>query len=250
VTQTKFRRVEGVTNADISNVWDRLAPTRYHDVTTGRDRSYTEVLFPLVEDFLRNQVGGKLMDAGCGVGFVSRAASRYFESVDAIDLSPISISIAKEENYSKNVRYHISSIENFCREGTKYDALISSMVLMDCLDHKTFLNSCCSVLKPGARMMFTLCHPFFWPRYWGFERYSWFAYNSEIAIESNFKTSSTGLSGSKTIYFHRPISAYVNALFSGQASITSVREVSGLSVNSRILDRFPRYLAIEAVRIS
>jgi SAM-dependent methyltransferase len=244
----KFRRIGDVTNADISDIWDRLAPSRYWHVKTGKDRSYTEVLFPLVEDFIKKHGGGKLIDAGCGVGFVSRAASRYFESVDAIDLSLTSISIAREENHAKNVRYHTGSIENFSQGGIKYDALVSSMVLMDCLDHRAFLDSCVAMLKPGARMMFTLCHPFFWPRYWGFEKYSWFVYNSEIAIESNFRTSSTGLSDSKTIYFHRPISAYINALSSGRASIVGVREVSGLSVNSRILDRFPRYLAIEAVR--
>lgn len=248
MTIKKFRRMKGVTSADVSRIWDVLASKRYEDIASGKDRSYTEVLLPLVENFIRRQDGSSLLDAGCGVGFATQVASNQFEHIDAIDLSPESISIARNMNSHNNVTYHISSIEDFPRKHSGYDALVSSMALMDCVDYKRFVSSCCDLVKPGGRMLFTLCHPFFWPRYWGFEKYSWFNYNSEIAIEANFQTSFTGPSEEKTIYFHRPVSAYINALSSGRAKILSIKEVSGLSVRSATLNRFPRYLAIEAIR--
>lgn len=244
----RFRKVDLVSASQVSRTWDKLAAIRFDDIASGKDRSYTEVLLPLVEDFSKRSAGGKLLDVGCGVGFASRVASSYFETVDAIDPSPVSISIAKRENFADNINYQTSSIEEFRPEGSQYDSLISSMVLMDCVDHDEFLRSCCRAVKPGSQMVFTLCHPFFWPRYWGFEKYSWFSYNSESAIESNFRTSTTGISSETTIYFHRPISAYLNSLLSAGASIKSIREISGISVRSRVLNKFPRYMVIEAVK--
>jgi ubiquinone/menaquinone biosynthesis C-methylase UbiE len=242
---TKFQKVEDVQISDVAKIWDALAPVRYHDIDSGNDRSYTEVLLPLLEEFSAKTSGSKLVDAGCGVGFGSKVAARYFKTVDAIDLSKASIALAKTKNSAPNIRYLHSSVEDFSKEHNGYDALISSMVLMDCPDSKGFLKACHGLVKPGGSMIFTLCHPFFWPRYWGFEKYGWFKYGSEVAIQSNFRTSSTGLSKSNTIYFHRPLSTYIAELTDLGVKSINIREISGISVKSKVLNRYPRYLTIE-----
>lgn len=245
---TKFRKIDDVKISDVVTIWDALAPVRYHEINSGKDRSYTEVLLPLLEEFCKKASGSTLIDAGCGVGFGSKVAARHFKSVDAIDPSKASVDLAESKNFSPNIRYLNSSAESFSKDHIGYDALISSMVLMDCPDSKGFLQACHRLVKPGGSMIFTLCHPFFWPRYWGFEKYSWFNYGSEVAIKSNFRTSSTGLSKSNTIYFHRPISTYISELTDLGVRSLNIREISGISVKSKVLNRYPRYLTIEVMK--
>lgn len=245
---TKFQKIENVQLSDVAKIWDALAPVRYHDIDSGNDRSYTEVLLPLLEEFSAKTSGSKLVDAGCGVGFGSKVAARHFKSVDAIDPSKASIALGESKNFASNIRYLHSSAEDFSIEHSGYDALISSMVLMDCPDSQGFLKACHRLVKPGGSMIFTLCHPFFWPRYWGFEKYGWFNYGSEVAIQSNFRTSSTGLSKSNTIYFHRPLSTYISELTDLGVKSLNIREISGIAVKSKVLNRYPRYLTIEIVK--
>jgi ubiquinone/menaquinone biosynthesis C-methylase UbiE len=241
-----FRRIAGVTKEDVAHVWDNLAHSRYEDILSGSDRSYTQVLLPLISDFIKKNSGGSLLDVGCGVGFVAKEASRYFDRVDAIDLSQDSILIARERNFESNISYHIASVEGFESDLKSYDVVVCSMALMDCNDLQGFLRSCASLAGTKGRLIFTLCHPFFWPRYWGFEKCKWFSYNAELAILSKFRTSSTGVSDYPSIYFHRPISLHINCLSSNGFSIDRIREISGLTVKSKVLNKFPRYLCIEA----
>ncbi|WP_407496101.1 class I SAM-dependent methyltransferase [Pseudooceanicola sp. MF1-13] len=245
---TNFQKIEDVQISDVAKIWDDLAPVRYQDIDSGKDRSYTEVLLPLLEEFSAKTSGSKLVDAGCGVGFGSKVAARHFKSVDAVDPSKASIALGESKNFAPNIRYFHSSAEDFSKGHNDYDALISSMVLMDCPNSKEFLKACHLMVRPGGKMIFTLCHPFFWPRYWGFEKYGWFNYGSEFAIQSNFRTSSTGLSKSKTIYFHRPLSNYLSDLTSLGVESLNIREISGVAVKSQVLNRYPRYLSIEVVK--
>lgn len=48
-----FRRIAGVTKEDVAHVWDNLAHSRYEDILSGSDRSYTQVLLPLISDFIK-----------------------------------------------------------------------------------------------------------------------------------------------------------------------------------------------------
>lgn len=248
MTSPKFEKIDGVKLSDVAKIWDELAPVRYQDIESGKDRSYTEVLLPLLEDFSKAASGSKLVDVGCGVGFGSKVAARNFETVHAIDPSSGSIALAKEKNQAHNIEYINSSAEEYRHQNGEYDALISSMVLMDCPNAKAFLTACHNMVRPGGRLIFTLCHPFFWPRYWGFEKYKWFNYGSEVAVQSYFRTSSTGVSDTKTIYFHRSLSAYMSEFAKLGVEQIEIREISGISVKSRVQSRYPRYLSIEVIK--
>lgn len=248
MTNPKFEKMDGVKLSDVAKIWDGLAPIRYRDIESGKDRSYTEVLLPLLEDFSKSASGSKLVDVGCGVGFCSRVAAQHFETVHAIDPSSVSIALAKQKNPANNIKYLDSSAEEFKHRNGEFDALISSMVLMDCPNAKAFIGACHNMVRPGGRLLFTLCHPFFWPRYWGFEKYKWFNYGSEVAVQSYFRTSSTGLSDTKTIYFHRSLSAYMSEFAKLGVEKIEIREISGISVKSQVQGRYPRYLSIEIVK--
>ena len=50
-----------------------------------------------------------------------------------------------------------------------------------------------------------ITHPFFWPKYWGYESEEWYKYNEEIFIENEFSISFEKEMG-KTTYIHRPLS--------------------------------------------
>lgn len=248
MTSAKFEKIDGVELSDVVKIWDGLAPVRFRDIESGKDRSYTEVLLPLLEDFSKSANGSKLIDVGCGVGFGSQVAARYFDTVHALDPSSGSIALAKEKNQAHNIEYFNSSAEEFRHKNGEYDALISSMVLMDCPNAKDFISACHSMVRPGGKLIFTLCHPFFWPRYWGFEKYKWFSYGSELAVQSYFRTSSTGVSDTKTIYFHRSLTAYLSEFSRLGVEQLEIREISGISVKSRVQSRYPRYLSIEVIK--
>jgi hypothetical protein len=56
-----------------------------------------------------------------------------------------------------------------------------------------------------------MTHPWFWPRYWGYQDAKWFDYDREIAIEAPFQITHDE-TDFVTTHFHRPLGFYTAAM--------------------------------------
>lgn len=83
------------------------------------------------------------------------------------------------------------------------------MTLMTVPDLRGFAKSLATLLQTGARFVATLTHPWFWPRYWGYEQEPWFRYEMETFVEAPFVISRCR-TDIRTTHIHRPLARYVN----------------------------------------
>ena len=182
-------------------------------LTAHLDLSYDRVIVPSLLNMLGNVDGAAVLDAGCGLGFLTAEVARSAERVVGVDLSPQQIALAREHNSAPNVRYVCGRLEDISVNirADSFDAVVANMTLMDVLDLDGFLAAAATALRPRGILAFTLTHPYFWPRYWGYESTPWFHYSQEMAITTPFQISLDRSGECATTHVHRPLSAYVRS---------------------------------------
>ncbi len=230
-----------IENVDIATAWDEIADIRYEEIRSGRDTTYNHILMPIFHHEVKSLKPSRVLDAGCGLGFITKDISKFSKNVIGVDLSSRSIDMALNYNSSENIKYKCSSVEDL-QYIEEFDLIVSNMVLMDCIDHRSFLSACYRLLAPGGILIATITNPNVWPRYWGYEKYSWFSYHSTIHILAEFQSSGAGKSGQKAIHTHRPLSDYINAFSEKGFEMLNIAEITGSAVRSKVISKLPRYI--------
>lgn len=248
-----MKQVFDVTNRHIAEMWDRIAQERLDYIVNGKDKSYTNILMPSIFGSIEDEFHKKaadeirILDAGCGVGYFSHILHQVYPSakIDGVDISGISIHIANKNFASESVRFSVGAVEK--RDNNReYDLIVANMFLMDCVYIRGVVSALEISLVDNGVLISTVPHPFFWPLYWGYASENWFDYKKEIAIESDFVTSSTGRSRFQTIHFHRPLEMYVNILRSSNLIVEKIEEIANDREVGYVKARMPRYLKIVA----
>jgi SAM-dependent methyltransferase len=102
----------------------------------------------------------RALDFGCGVGRVTQALSKYFETVDGVDIAPSMIEQANIYNkYKDNVHYYLNnknSLEIF--QDNTYDFIYSVEVLhhMHPRYQENYLSELLRILSPEGLLVFEL----------------------------------------------------------------------------------------------
>lgn len=140
-----------------AEVWDK-GYTRYGD--TYRRNLFNPALFPLI-----GKVKGKrVLDAGCGQGYMARLLAERGARVIGIDLSKEFIKIARQYEKKKplGIKYIQADLARVPQLKNRYfDLIVSVYVLCDVRDYDTAIGEMARVLKPGCRFIFLIEHPCF-----------------------------------------------------------------------------------------
>jgi 2-polyprenyl-3-methyl-5-hydroxy-6-metoxy-1,4-benzoquinol methylase len=207
-----FRKLDQKSQKLIEAEWDVLAPIRLDQIATGADITYRHVLIPAMLALIPEKCAEFALDAGCGVGFFTNILADHAIKTVGVDSSAGSIEIASA-NFGTRATFVCSTLENHAQTNQAvYDLAIANMVLMDVLDLGLFLASVHRTLRPEGVLVFSITHPCFWPRYYGYEQEKWYRYDKELIIESPFRiTNDPNLPLSST-HIHRPLQAYITSL--------------------------------------
>jgi SAM-dependent methyltransferase len=230
--------------------WDAIAAERDLEVRTGADISMDRVLVPAVTRAVRGFPSSTVVvDMGCGSGHLTDRLARRFESVVGVDPSARSIALAQTGKTQENARYLIGSAESNSIESRSVGLVVANMVLMDAPELESFLDGVKRILLPGGRLVFTICHPDFWPHYWGYASEDWFSFREEVAIEATFRTTRS-VSSFATVHFHRPLSTYTSSLCRRSFLFEQFTELWPSRTTEKLYPapwRFPRFLACTCV---
>jgi len=212
--------------------WDLAAEARAGQIASGLDYSYEHVLLPSIES-LAGPAHGVALDIGCGTGDLTRRLATKFTEVVGIDISHRSISLARELTPASSLRLsfypgHVSDLIPVY--AGRFNLVIANMVLMNAPNLADILESISKLGTLDMEFIFSITHPTFWPRYWGYEDAEWFDYYSELFIETDFRTTMLP-SSFRTTHIHRPLSAYSAALQRAGLGIEVIVEPSRLSQN-------------------
>lgn len=212
---------------DVLGLWERIAEARGDQIRTGQDKTYTKFIIPkFIELLLKyKNTPSNILDYGCG----SASVSEYFKN-NNIDYTGLDIAnefiLYANQNYGENGNFlNIPlnvNLDRFLKE--KFDAVISIMVLMDVFDVDEYVEQAASVMSDDGVFVFVTTHPCFWPKYWGYENLNWFSYKKEIAIETQFKTSTAGTLDASTIHFHRPLERLYEAFDRSGLKVIELKE--------------------------
>ena len=112
------------------------------------------------------------------------------------------------------------------------------MVLMDVVNINECIKAISNLLTKGGNFIFSITHPYFWPKYWKYENESWYNYSQELIIESEFKITNQTTSY-KTTHIHRPLSMYTKLLKRFNFEIDSILEIPNDEKSN-----YPRFLII------
>jgi SAM-dependent methyltransferase len=244
------RRVGPKSLSQISAEWDRIAEIRWRQLLSGEDLSFDNVLAPAVLDFVEGLRPQSILDVGCGTGVLTEMLASRAARVVGIDPSVRSIEICQAEPSAK-ADYLVSSVEAFSIDQTEtFEAVVAHMVMMDLPDLPAALAACARLCESGGWLHLTITHPWFWPYYWGYADAEWFAYDREVFIEAEFRTSRLH-AGLVTTHIHRPLEAYVRAAVDSGFQVADLLEpMPPAEIEQRypLPWQYPRFLVLACRR--
>ena len=251
----------------VAEAWDRGADKWYGRYTEFGDSNRQYVIDPTIFRMLGQVEGKRILDAGCGNGYLCRLLSKRGAEMVGVDVSRRSIEIAEaiERKEPMNIRYYVGSICNLsmCDDDT-FDAVVSNLVLQDLQDLDKAVKELHRVLKPRGKLVLSIMHPCFssppvhgWVRkppdsdrkedrlYWKVDRY----FDRVIEEWRYFDL--------PPLYsFHRPLSDYINTLIKNGFTITDFEEPVPTDKDieehyrefGNEYDRIPWFLIIGAIK--
>lgn len=253
---TSLRPVAPKTLADVAREWDLLSPIRASQLASGLDLSYDAVLVPTVKRLLGPLTSGThLLDVGCGTGTLTSILAVDAGRTVAVDPSPESIAVAGQLLQAKGVGDKVelvaTSVEAYANSANrKFDYIVANMTLMDTPDLKAAMLAIAKLADVGARFIWTVTHPWFWPRYCGYDREPWFDYAREQFIEGEFRISN-GRTGLVSTHVHRPLHQYTREITDAGFEIQAIEEpLPDPATMAEYPEpwQFPRFLAFLTTR--
>jgi len=251
----------------IGEAWNRVADRWFSRYGEFGDVNREYIIDPTIFKILGQVKGKRILDAGCGNGYLCRLLSKKGAEIVGVDVSKRSIEIAEEieKKEPMNIQYQIGSICDLRMfEDDAFDLIVSNIVLDDLQDIDKAIRELYRVLKPEGKLVFSILHPCFssppvhgWVRkpvdsqrkedrlYWMVDRY----FDRSIEEWTYFDF--------PPVYsFHRPLSDYMMTLTKNGFTVTDFEEP--VPANKTIAehyrefgnehDRIPWFLIIGATK--
>lgn len=241
-------------NAELALDWDRLALERQRQIASGDDLSFHHVIVPKTLELLKGCNLDVVLDIGSGTGEFTRRLAEISQKLIALEPSHASTTLAREVCKSNNnVAFLEMAVEDAVVElsGVGATCAIALMSLMTAPDLYRVATSLSNIMKPPARFVAILTHPYFWPKYRGYDEAAWFRYENEIFIESPFVISKCK-TDITTTHIHRPLQQYISVFSLQGFSLEGLIEpVPNMEVQALYptLWHFPRFIGLKWQRV-
>lgn len=92
----KPRPIDRKNIRQIAKEWDAVAEARDYQIRTGKDISYQRILIPEIVKLIREANLIRVLDAGCGSGFLTELIGTQAAFVLGVDVSRVSIEFGIE----------------------------------------------------------------------------------------------------------------------------------------------------------
>lgn len=235
VISTFLPRDRVISDEVVGKAWDSGASKWWGRYDEFGDTNRRYIIDPAMRRILGPVEAIRILDAGCGNGYLCRLLARQGARMVGVDVSKAAIRMAEaaESNAPQGITYHVGSLCDLSMfENDTFDAIVSNIVLDDLQDLNAAIAELARVLKPGGKFIFSILHPCFssppvhgwvkvpldsdraedW-RYWKVDRY----------YEQNIETWQWG--DLPPLYsFHRPLSIYMQTLIENDFILTDFEE--------------------------
>ena len=129
---------KNIKTEDTIKRWDNFAETYSKSHTEQGDVHKEIFLNPTLFSLMGTVKNKKILDAGCGEGYLSRLLAKSDANVTAVDYSPKMIEIARERTPNElSIHYIKGNCEDLhSLEDASFDLIVSNMVIHDLENYK------------------------------------------------------------------------------------------------------------------
>jgi len=246
--------------------WDHVAA--WYDRLVGDAGSdyHREVLLPVTLRLLDPQPGERFIDLCCGQGVLARALlERQAGFVLGVDASRRLIAAARGRGpRDPRLRYLVGDATRPGDLGPPFDGAACVMAVQDVDDESALFRTMAAALRDGGRGVIVMMHPCFRvPRQssWGWDEARRIRYRRVdrylTPLRVPIATHPGRDPGQHTVFYHRPLADYLNALGAAGLAVTAAEEPrshrriqpGGRSRGeNRAAEEFPVFLALRVVR--
>lgn len=211
-----------VTTADS---WEENAGFWSTIIRGGRDRYRTGLTDLAVLDAAGDCTGLRVLDAGCGEGYLTRALTSRGAHVAGIDKTLPLIEAARDADPAGT--YLHGSVMDLPFPPDSFDLVVANHLLNDLPDVDRPVAEFARVLSPGGRLVILMLHPCFYGR--DAERTplgvtpAAAGYFASRTVEQPFQVDGVTSPAAVTVWL-RPLEDYTRALADNGLSITSLTE--------------------------
>lgn len=182
------------------------------------DFAKRHLINPVILRMLGELAGRRVLDAGCGNGYLSRMLAVRGAQVVGVEpgRSLYDFAVGAEKEQPLGIRYVQADLCARPDLGAPFDAVVASMVLPAIPDWTGAMRACVAALAPGGLFVFSVNHPCFeqlWPTWREHGAYRTRRYLAEYEIP-----------GPYGVDFHRTVSAYLNELVGLGCQLVEVAE--------------------------
>ncbi len=153
-----------VSDEDIRRGWNEVAawwPSLYNP---RGDVNREWVIDPVLLDYLGDVRDRRVLDAGCGTGYLARILAGQGARVVGVDLSSglLQTALQEEAREPLGIEFQEGDLSDlsFLPDGA-FDAAVSNVVLQDVRRCAEAIAEMFRVLRPGGRFVFSITHPAF-----------------------------------------------------------------------------------------
>jgi SAM-dependent methyltransferase len=214
--------------------WDAKARDWDAQVGEAGDANRRQNSDPVLWRWLGNVAGRRVLDAGCGTGYLSRQLARAGAQVVGVDIAPGMVDLARTKAAAQglSIEHRVDSASSLVSVADQsVDAVVSNYVLMDLPDLEGAARAIARVLAPGGVAVLVFSHPCFPASHGtvtdaasGGVRYDWpFAYYTpQKRADPPWEHFKDGFT-----WWHRPLSHYCRAFRAASLQIDEIEEPTG-----------------------
>ena len=235
-----------VTNDQNIQEWSSVALKTLDNFGEFGDFARQHLLNPALFSLLNDVRNKKILDAGCGQGYLSRLLAKRGAKVTGLEPAKnfIQYAINREEKEKLSIRYIIEDLSQF-EPKEEFDTVVSNMVLMDIPDYQSAISNCIRALKQGGSFIFSISHPCFFPD-------AEWDKKPLLEIKEYFQEYSTKQTFGHS--FHRTLSSYINLVIEEGCTIKKLIEprldekTAKLKMNYSREVHVPSFLLVHCVK--
>jgi SAM-dependent methyltransferase len=170
------------------------------------DFAKRHLINPVLLRMLGDVSGLRVLDAGCGNGYLSRMLAHCGAQLVGVEpgRSLFDFAVEQESEQPRGIRYVQADLCAMPDLGAPFDAFVASMVLPAIPDWAGAMRVCVHALKPNGLFVFSVNHPCF--------EQLWSSWRQHGEYRTRGYLAEHQILGPSGVDFHRTISTYLNQL--------------------------------------